>query len=135
MGEKVAFADGKVALTGEKVALTGEKVALTGKEGIGTNSETSLSSTNYRELLRVKLEKMTFNKVSKSRMIEMFYTYGFSSEFGRSQVVEKYQLAPSSAGKFLKKMREIQLIIDGKARGKYLFSKTFFTIRSMADDK
>lgn len=44
MGEKVAFADGKVALTGEKVALTG-------KEGIGTNSETSLSSTNYREFL------------------------------------------------------------------------------------
>lgn len=44
-------------------------------------------------------------------------------------------MAPSSAGKFLKKMHEIQLIIDGKARGKHLFSKTFFTIRSMTDDK
>ena len=32
-------------------------------------------------------------------------------------------------------MHEIQLIIDGKARGKHLFSKTFFTIRSMTDDK
>ena len=44
-------------------------------------------------------------------------------------------MAPSSAGKFLKKMHEIQLIIDGKARGKKIFSKTFFTIRSMPDDK
>ncbi|WP_440249339.1 hypothetical protein [Dialister succinatiphilus] len=67
--------EGKVVLADGKVALADEKVALTGKEGIETNSETSFSSTDYRELLRAKLGKMTFNEVSKNRMIEMFYTY------------------------------------------------------------
>ena len=125
-GEKVAFTDEKVALAGEKVAFTDEKVALAGEKGTDTTPKISLSSTDYMELLRAKLRKMTFNEVSKNRMIEIFYTYGFSSEFGRSEIIKKYQLAPSSAGKFLKKMREIQLIRDGEARGKYMFSKTFF---------
>lgn len=86
--------EGKVALADGKVALADEKVALTGKEGIGTNSETSFSSTDYRELLRAKLGKMTFNEVSKNRMIEMLYTYGFSSEFGHSQVVDNINWHP-----------------------------------------
>ena len=55
-----------------KVVLADEKVALTGKEGIGTNSEPSFSSTDYRELLRAKLGKMTFNKERKNRILEMF---------------------------------------------------------------
>mgnify|MGYP005884910729 CR=1 FL=1 len=118
--------DVQVSPTNEKVALADGKVALTGEKGTDANSKISFSSTDYMELLRVKLGKMTFNEVSKNRIIEIFYTYGFSNEFGRSEIIEKYQLAPSSAGKFLKKMREIQLIRDGEARGKYMFSKTFF---------
>ena len=98
--EKVAVGEEKVALEQEKVAFEAKKVAF------------------RRSVLELKL-----NKPTKESIMSLFENFGYDVPFSRADVIELCNLAPSSAGKMLSKIKELGLIVPAaeQGRGKYIF--------------
>ncbi len=98
--EKGAVGEEKVALEQEKVALEAKKVAF------------------ERSIAELKL-----NKPTKDNILSLFGNFGYDVPFSRADVIELCGLAPSSAGKMLSKIKELDLIVSAaeQGRGKYIF--------------
>jgi len=98
--DKVASNEEKVAPNQEKVAFEEEKAAF----------ERSLSD-------------LKMNAPTKRNLLKLFETFGYEDAFMRADVIAICELAPSSAGKMLNRLKELQVIKaapDG--RGKYKFT-------------
>ncbi len=97
-----AVVEEKVALEQEKVAFEAKKVAF----------ERSIS-------------ELRLNKPTKDNILSMFENFGYGVPFSRADVIELCGLAPSSAGKMLNKIKELDLIIPAtkQGRGKYIFNE------------
>ncbi len=98
--EKAAVGEKKVALEQEKVAFEAEKVAF----------ERSIS-------------ELKLNKPTKENILSLFESFEYDVPFTRADVIELCNLAPSSAGKMLSKIKELGLIVPAaeQGRGKYNF--------------
>lgn len=98
--EKAAVGEEKVALEQEKVAFEAEKVAF----------ERSIS-------------EWKLNKPTKENILSLFESFGYDVPFTRADVIELCNLAPSSAGKMLSKIKQLGLIVPAaeQGRGKYNF--------------
>lgn len=92
--------DEKVAVGTEKVAFEDTKVAF----------ERSIS-------------ELKLNTPTKTKIISLFERFEFDIAFTRADVIKTCGLAPSSAGKMLNKMKELNLIVSAaeQGRGKYKF--------------
>ena len=101
--EKVIVEEEKVALEQGKVAFEVKKVAF------------------ERSISKVKL-----NKPTKDNIMSLFENFGYDVPFARVDVIELCNLAPSSAGKMLNKIKELGLIVSAaeQGRGKYVFVET-----------
>lgn len=100
--EKVSVEEEKVAFEQEKVAFEAKKVAF----------ERSIS-------------ELKLNKPTKDNILSLFESFGYDVPFTRADVIELCNLAPSSAGKMLSKIKELGLIISAteQGRGKYNFAE------------
>lgn len=98
--EKAVVEEEKVALEQEKVAFEAKKVAF----------ERSISG-------------LKLNKPTKDNILSLFENFGYDIPFSRADVIEVCNLAPSSAGKMLSKIKELDLIVSAaeQGRGKYIF--------------
>ena len=98
--EKGAVGEEKVALKQEKVALEAKKVAF-----------------------ECSIAELKLNKPTKDNILSLFENFGYDVPFSRADVIELCGLAPSSAGKMLSKIKELDLIVSAteQGRGKYIF--------------
>lgn len=66
---------------------------------------------------------LKINKPTKDNILSLFERFGYDIPFSRADVIELCNLAPSSAGKMLRKIKELDLIVSAteQGRGKYLF--------------
>lgn len=93
----------------EKVAVGEEKVALKDKK---VSFERSIS-------------KLKLHTPTKKNILLLFENFEYDIAFSRADVIRICNLAPSSAGKLLRKIKEFDLIesATGQSRGKYKFAK------------
>ena len=91
--KKVAHEDGKVAHEDEKVAL-GECMMVHG-----------------------------YSVRERDRVFQILETYGFEADFRRKDLVKQFELAPSSVGKFLRKLKQTGLIVSGSGHGLYRMNR------------
>ncbi len=100
ISEKSAVETEKVAVEQEKVAFGARKVAF----------ERSLSG-------------IKINAPTKEKALTLFDHFEYERPFSRSDIIQICNLAPSSAGKMLNKLKETGLIeaVIGQGRGKYKF--------------
>ena len=98
--KKVAHEDGKVAHEDGKVAHGDEKVAL-------------------EECMMVH----GYSVRERDRVFQILETYGFDADFRRKDLVKQFELAPSSVGKFLRKLKQTGLIISGNGHGLYRMNR------------
>lgn len=100
--KKVAFDSQKVAFENEKVAFDSQKVAF-----------------------KNALSELPASAPTKEKIYKVFLLYGFDQVFGRSEIVDCAGLAPSSAGKFLRKLKDNDIIepVTGQGKGKYKFKR------------
>ena len=98
--KKGVVGEGKVSLEQKKVAFEAKKAAF------------------ERSIAELKL-----NKPTKDKILFLFENFGYDIPFSRADVIELCGLAPSSAGKMLSKIKELDLIVPAaeKGRGKYSF--------------
>ena len=99
-GEQAAVGEEKVALEQKKVAFEAKKVAF----------ERSIS-------------ELKLNKPTRDNILSLFESFGYDVPFTRADVIELCNLAPSSAGKMLSKIKGVGLIVSAaeQGRGKYHF--------------
>ncbi len=97
----------KVVVETEKVALEQEKVAFGARK-----------ATFERSLSGIKI-----NAPTKEKVLTLFDHFEYERPFSRSDIIQICNLAPSSAGKMLNKLKETGLIeaVIGQGRGKYKF--------------
>lgn len=55
----------------------------------------------------------------RDRAFRILETYGFEADFRRKDLVGQFELAPSSVGKFLRKLKQTGLIVLGNGHGLY----------------
>lgn len=55
----------------------------------------------------------------RDRVFQILETNGLEADFRRKGLVEQFELAPSSAGKFLRKLKQTGLIVSGNGHGLY----------------
>lgn len=98
--EKGTVGEEKVALEQEKVAFEAKKVAF-----------------------ECSIAELKLNKPTKDNILSLFENFGYDVPFSRADVIELCGLAPSSAGKMLSKIKELDLIVPAteQGRGKYIF--------------
>ncbi|MCD8078765.1 MAG: putative DNA binding domain-containing protein [Lachnospiraceae bacterium] len=91
----------KVALEPEKVVLGADKVAF------------------EHHLSTLKMSAPT-----REKTLTLFGNYGYERAFSRADVLNMFALAPSSAGKFLTRLKTLGLIeaVEGQGNGKYKFA-------------
>lgn len=102
-----------------------------GKEPVFTSSATSffvtLYNLNYGDSLmsnkKVALEECMmvhgYSVRERDRVFQILETYGFEADFRRKDLVGQFELAPSSVGKFLRKLKQTGLIVSGNGHGLY----------------
>lgn len=102
-------ADVEVAVGEEKVAFEQEKVVLDGKK-----------VAFERSIFELKL-----NTPTKKNILSLFANFEFDIPFARADVIKICNLAPSSAGKMMGKLKEMGLIESAanQGRGRYTFTK------------
>ena len=100
--EKVTFEAEKAAFHMKKVAFEAEKAAF----------ECYLSSIKA-------------NAPTKEKAATLFNEYMFETIFSRADIMKKFNMASSSAGKMLNKLKDSGIIepVSGYGKGKYRFSK------------
>lgn len=59
----------------------------------------------------------------RGRVFQILETYGFEADFRRKDLVKQFELAPSSVGKFLRKLKQTGLIISGNGHGLYRMNR------------
>lgn len=55
----------------------------------------------------------------RDRVFQILETNGFEADFRRKDLVGQFELAPSSVGKFLRKLKQTGLIVSGSGHGLY----------------
>ena len=98
--KKVAHEDGKVAHEDGKVAHEDGKVAL-------------------EECMMIH----GYSVRERDRVFRILETYGFEADFRRKDLVGQFELAPSSVGKFLRKLKQTGLIVSGSGHGLYRMNR------------
>ena len=93
--EKGAVGEENVALEQENVAFEAKKIAF----------ERSISG-------------LKINKPTKDKILSLFENFGYDVPFSRVDVIELCNLAPFSAGKMLKKIKELGLIVSAAEQGR-----------------
>lgn len=104
-----------------------------------TSFQVTLYNLNYvttfeNEKVAFEDEKVAFKhtlsgiKISaptKEKAIALFEQFEYKQAFGRADIIEMFGIAPSSAGKFLNKLKTVGLInaVVGQGNGKYKFRK------------
>lgn len=94
-----------------------------------TSFQVTLYNLNYGIIEKVAFErslsKIKINAPTKEKILALFNNFGYKRAFTRSDVMQSFHLAPSSAGKMLKKLKETHLIepVTGQGRGKYQFTE------------
>ena len=120
-----------------------------GKEPVFTSSATSFFVTLYnlnygdslmsnkkvahedgqvaREDGKVALEECMmihgYSVRERDRVFQILETYGFEADFRRKDLVGQLELAPSSVGKFLRKLKQTGLIVSGSGHGLYRMNR------------
>ncbi len=99
--EKVAFAQEKVAFAQEKVAFEAKKAAFA------------------RSLSEIKI-----NVPTKDKVLALFDCFEYERAFSRSDLMQMFDMASSSAGKVISRLKEAGLIkaVSGLGKGKYKFT-------------
>lgn len=99
----------KVAVEAEKVAFEQEKVAFEVKKAA----------------FECSLSEIKINAPTKKNILALFDNFEYEKAFSRSNVMQICNLAPSSAGKMLNRLKETGLIeaVNGYGKGKYKFIK------------
>ncbi len=107
--EKVLLEQKKVAFEQKKVAFEQKKVAFEQKK---------VAFERY-------LAKFKINAPTKEKVLVLFDNFEYERAFTRLDVIRICNLAPSSAGKMLNKLKTTGLIeaVTGQGRGKYKFVK------------
>lgn len=59
----------------------------------------------------------------RNRVFQILETYGFEADFRRKDLVGQLELAPSSVGKFLRKLKQTGLIVSGSGHGLYRMNR------------
>ncbi len=100
--KKVASNDKKVAFESKKVTFEDEKVAF----------EKSISP-------------MLTSRPTREKTIRLFDEFGYEYPFCRADIMDRFNIASSSAGKLLDKLKNVDLIepVTGQGKGKYHFIK------------
>lgn len=100
--QKVAFDEEKVAFDGEKVAATEKKAAF----------------EKY-------ISELKCSKPTKNNILLLFDNFNYDIAFSRADVIKICNLAPSSAGKLLAKLKSCDLIKPTIecGRSRYQFTK------------
>ena len=95
-------------IEGENVAVENEKVAF--DEG--------------KVAFERRLSEMTANAPTKTKSMRLFDAYGYDGVFGRAEIMQMFDMASSSAGKLLIKLKELHFIepVSGQGKGKYRFT-------------
>jgi len=101
--------DAEVAVGEEKVAFEQEKAVLDGKKAAFERS----------------VSELKLNTPTKNNILSLFANFEFDIPFARADVIKICNLAPSSAGKMMSKLKEIGLIESAanQGRGRYTFTK------------
>ena len=112
--EKVALGSPKVALNPEKVALDPEKVALD-PEKVALDPE--------KEDLERYVSGFGLSVPTKQNICSILAHFKYDAAFSRADVIKLCDLAPSSAGKLINRMKKLGLLkaVPEQGRGKYLF--------------
>ena len=61
---------------------------------------------------------LKLNKSTKDNILSLFGRFGYDISFSRADVVELCNLTPSSAGKMLSKIKELDLIVSATEQGR-----------------
>ena len=69
---------------------------------------------------------LKLHRPTKDNVLSLFENFGYDIPFTRADVIELCNLAPSSAGKMLHKIKELGLVVSAaeQGRGKYIFVET-----------
>lgn len=59
----------------------------------------------------------------RDRVFQILETYEFEADFRRKDLVGQFELAPSSVGKFLRKLKQTGLIVSGSGHGLYRMNR------------
>ena len=107
--ENAAFPMKKVAFEAEKAAFPMKKVAF----------EAEKAAFEYY------LSAIKANAPTKEKAATLFNEYMFETIFSRADIMKKFNMASSSAGKMLNKLKDSGIIepVSGYGKGKYRFSK------------
>lgn len=70
-----------------------------------------------------RFSEMAANAPTKNKARVLFDTYGYDGVFGRTEIIQMFGMASSSAGKFLTKLKKLGFIepVSGRGKGKYKF--------------
>lgn len=59
----------------------------------------------------------------RDRVFQILETYGVDADFRRKDLVGQFELAPSSVGKFLRKLKQTGLIVSSSGHGLYRMNR------------
>ena len=108
--KKVAHGDGKVAHGDGKVAHGDGKVA---------HGDGKVAHEDGKVALEECMMVHGYSVRERDRVFQILETYGFEADFRRKDLVRQFELAPSSVGKFLRKLKQTGLIVSGNGHGLY----------------
>lgn len=97
----------KVTIETEKVAFEQEKVAFEERKAAFERS----------------LSEIKANTPTKEKALSLFECFEYERAFSRADIIQMFNMAQSSAGKMINKLKETDLIeaVTGQGKGKYKF--------------
>ena len=80
-------------------------------------------SVNIFNLYNLELKRASFSKKTLEHIQKLYDKFGAEKVFGRGEVIAALGITESPASELIKKLREIEIIIPvkGKGKGKYVF--------------
>lgn len=75
------------------------------------------------QLIEQRINAMSANRTTKSKIIALFNAVGFEQVFGRADISKIIGITASPAGELIKKLKAADLImpVTGQGKGKYKF--------------
>nr|WP_175438439.1 hypothetical protein [Fusibacter sp. 3D3] len=106
----------KVAIGDEKVAIGDEKVTI--------------------ESINRKCENAGITNIMREHIIEFYQLAREGQIFGRKDIADYLNFSYANAGKVITAMKKAEIIttVEGKGKGKYLFSNTFISFDEIKVD-
>lgn len=91
-------------------------------ENLAINSSNNNLQAN-KQAIEQYINTLDFNQPTKDKIMTLFETYGTGQIFGRFDVADTLNIAYSSAGDLISKMKETNMIetVQGHGKGKYQF--------------